>query len=209
MSLGMNFDELVELINSWGSDCLGRFCGSFQGGIYLQQNPKEMANLIILLQHRNIEIENYLEIGCAAGGLTYVIDHFFKPKRIVLVDDEKHIRHKLSQTVLKDISYQKIVGDSQSESTRLQLFNLDLRFDIIFVDGDHSYKGVKKDTINYLPLLKKRGLIIFHDVAEKTCGIKKWVDEMVLDERIDLCLVASFVTNPGGLGIGVYERCTM
>ncbi|MDV7398787.1 class I SAM-dependent methyltransferase, partial [Arthrospira platensis SPKY1] len=33
----------------------------------------------------------------------------------------------------------------------------------IFVDGDHSYEGVKKDIINYYPLLASGGLMIFHD----------------------------------------------
>jgi cephalosporin hydroxylase len=33
----------------------------------------------------------------------------------------------------------------------------------IFVDGDHSYEGVKKDIINYYPLLAPGGLMIFHD----------------------------------------------
>ncbi len=33
----------------------------------------------------------------------------------------------------------------------------------IFVDGDHSYAGVKQDIINYYPLLAPGGLMIFHD----------------------------------------------
>ncbi|MCC5606699.1 FkbM family methyltransferase [Nostoc sp. CHAB 5834] len=33
----------------------------------------------------------------------------------------------------------------------------------IFVDGDHSYEGVKKDIANYYPLLAPGGLMIFHD----------------------------------------------
>ncbi|QHG19882.1 hypothetical protein GJB62_06235 [Nostoc sp. ATCC 53789] len=33
----------------------------------------------------------------------------------------------------------------------------------IFVDGDHSYEGVKRDIANYYPLLAPGGLMIFHD----------------------------------------------
>jgi len=33
----------------------------------------------------------------------------------------------------------------------------------IFVDGDHSYQGVKQDILNYYPLLAPGGLMIFHD----------------------------------------------
>ena len=38
------------------------------------------------------------------------------------------------------------------------------RFDLIFIDGDHRYEGVKRDFENFRPLLSKRGVILFHDV---------------------------------------------
>jgi len=37
--------------------------------------------------------------------------------------------------------------------------------DFLFIDGDHSYEGVKKDFEMYSPLVKKGGVIAFHDVA--------------------------------------------
>ncbi len=35
--------------------------------------------------------------------------------------------------------------------------------DFIFIDGDHSYKGVKQDFDMYSPLVRKGGLVGFHD----------------------------------------------
>ena len=37
------------------------------------------------------------------------------------------------------------------------------RFDIIFIDGDHSEEAVNSDIINYYPLLNENGIILFHD----------------------------------------------
>lgn len=37
--------------------------------------------------------------------------------------------------------------------------------DYILIDGDHTYDGVKKDFELYNPLVKKGGLIVFHDIA--------------------------------------------
>jgi hypothetical protein len=38
------------------------------------------------------------------------------------------------------------------------------RFDLIFVDGDHTYAGVRSDTENVLPLLRdERSIIVWHD----------------------------------------------
>ena len=38
------------------------------------------------------------------------------------------------------------------------------KFDLIFVDGDHSYESIKKDTENIFPLLKdEKSIIVWHD----------------------------------------------
>ena len=38
-----------------------------------------------------------------------------------------------------------------------------LQFDLIFIDGDHSYQQVKKDLINAAKFLKPNGAIVLHD----------------------------------------------
>jgi MMP 1-O-methyltransferase len=37
--------------------------------------------------------------------------------------------------------------------------------DLLFIDGDHSYEGVVKDYLDWAPLVKKGGIIAFHDVG--------------------------------------------
>lgn len=34
---------------------------------------------------------------------------------------------------------------------------------LIFVDGDHTYEGVRRDIMNYYPMLKPGGYMVFHD----------------------------------------------
>jgi cephalosporin hydroxylase len=38
--------------------------------------------------------------------------------------------------------------------------------DYLFIDGDHTYDGVKKDFELYSPLVRSGGVIAFHDIAE-------------------------------------------
>src|SRR6185312_3332998 len=38
-----------------------------------------------------------------------------------------------------------------------------LPIDLIFIDGDHSYEGVKRDWELFLPHVKPTGIVIFHD----------------------------------------------
>ena len=66
---------------------------------------------------------------------------------------------------------QKVVlqrSSSHEESTKVAvqgIFNHE-PIDVLFIDGDHSYEGVKKDFELYEPLVKKGGLICFHDICD-------------------------------------------
>jgi predicted O-methyltransferase YrrM len=66
-------------------------------------------------------------------------------------------------------SKQKIVaiqGDSHSIDTLNKIKRIlnGKKLDFLFIDGDHSYKGVKKDFEMYSPLVRKGGIIAFHDI---------------------------------------------
>ncbi|RPH56645.1 MAG: class I SAM-dependent methyltransferase, partial [Acidobacteria bacterium] len=37
--------------------------------------------------------------------------------------------------------------------------------DVLFIDGDHSYEGVRRDFEMYRPLVREGGLIVFHDIV--------------------------------------------
>jgi predicted O-methyltransferase YrrM len=54
-------------------------------------------------------------------------------------------------------------------------------YDFIYLDGLHTYEGVKTDIINYLPLVKKGGVIGGHDYTnqiEHLVGVYEAVNEM-------------------------------
>lgn len=72
-----------------------------------------------------------------------------------------------------------IQGDSQKPETILpQLAGL--HFDILFIDGDHTYEGVTNDLKNYAPLVKDGGVIIMHDVLYAGHpGVRQAADEFV------------------------------
>lgn len=53
---------------------------------------------------------------------------------------------------------------STSEEAYYNFFVLqDIKIDILFIDGDHSYEGVKKDFDLYSQLLSPKGIILVHD----------------------------------------------
>lgn len=48
----------------------------------------------------------------------------------------------------------------------------DKQIDILFIDGDHSYDGCKKDYEKYEPFVKPGGIIIMHDITCRHYGVK-------------------------------------
>ncbi len=52
--------------------------------------------------------------------------------------------------------------------------------DLLHIDGRHEYESVKKDFENWLPKLKKGGLILIHDilVEREDYGVKKFWEEL-------------------------------
>lgn len=49
--------------------------------------------------------------------------------------------------------------------------------DLVFIDGNHKYRQVKKDIFNYWPKLKQGGVMLGHDYYKKFPGVKKAVEE--------------------------------
>lgn len=73
------------------------------------------------------------------------------------------------------------------------------RLDLLFIDGDHSYEGVKADWESYKTFLQVGSIVIFHDYGWAE-GVKRVVQEDVMP------LVSSFERLPnmwwGSIGQG-------
>ncbi len=60
------------------------------------------------------------------------------------------------------------------------------KIDVLFIDGDHTYEGVKKDYNNWISSVKSGGHILFHDAcnarkgATKRIGVAKFIEEINL-----------------------------
>ncbi|MEM4488736.1 MAG: class I SAM-dependent methyltransferase [Desulfurococcaceae archaeon] len=56
------------------------------------------------------------------------------------------------------------------------------KLDFLFIDGDHTYEGVKRDFEMYSPLVRKGGIIAFHDIVEHPpetgCEVSRFWNEI-------------------------------
>ena len=61
-------------------------------------------------------------------------------------------------------------------------------YDVLLIDGDHSYDGVKFDFDNYHPFIKQGGYIIFDDYkATEWPSVTEFIDkELKLKENLQM-----------------------
>ncbi len=138
------------------------------------QKIKELSPLISLLKKRKLNI--VVEIGTAKGGTFYAWCKIAQPEAVIvsvdlpcgpfgggyaLNDIKKFRKYKRKKQKLFFIR-----KDSHKQDTKKELIKLLKRteIDLLIIDGDHKYSGVKKDWKLYSPLVKKNGLVVFHDI---------------------------------------------
>jgi cephalosporin hydroxylase len=61
-----------------------------------------------------------------------------------------------------------VAGDSHQPETRAQVHSIlgDEKLDFLFIDGDHTYEGVRADYFMYRDLVRSNGYIAFHDIND-------------------------------------------
>ncbi len=80
---------------------------------------------------------------------------------------EQH-RANLVEAGYADRSAQ-VVGDSRHYKLAKKT-----KIDLLFVDGDHSYGGVKADITHFAPHIAVGGVLVFHDAAPPTNPLPHW-----------------------------------
>lgn len=76
--------------------------------------------------------------------------------------------------------YTPIQKESVPASAGFSLNSLDM----VFIDGDHSYEGVKADIEAWLPKVKPGGVICGHDYNRDEYGVTRAVDELFGKENV-------------------------
>jgi cephalosporin hydroxylase len=126
---------------------------------YIQQVKEEFTILAYFL--KSFQPHNILEIGCK-GGTFYMFNTFSTGKKVGLDIDDQYFLNMHFYTHGED--FQFIKGDSHLQETVDLVRQQCTSYDFIFIDGDHSYDGVKCDFDLYKPFLSPRGYIGFHDI---------------------------------------------
>jgi len=156
------------------------------------QQKDEIAQLLRIL--KEISPKVILEIGTAQGGTLYLFSKIADPKAILIsIDLPKgkfgggYPKWKIplyKSFAKKNQKIYLIRGDSHHQGT-LEKVNKILngrKLDFLFIDGDHTYEGVKKDFEMYSSLVKSDTIIAFHDIVvhplETGCEVSRFWSEI-------------------------------
>lgn len=125
-----------------------------------------------------------VEIGCYVGRSTHVLAQTAKLRnsRVITIDpfltkfdgwDGNNAKKYFVRDVLSVFDNVQLIEEySQNVVDRVP------EMDFLFIDGDHSYEGVKRDCENYLPKLKSGRNVSFHDYnGSSFAELRKAVDE--------------------------------
>lgn len=177
------------------------------------QVEEEITELMNILKNR--KIKNILEIGTADGGTLYLFTRILCKKGTIATVDLPGSKFgggyaKWKKLLFKSFSIEKqkirlITGDSHSEKVVDAVGEIFTDgVDFLFIDGDHEYEGVKKDFLKYSPLVKKGGLIVFHDIVKghvrRVGGVPIFWDE--IKKKYQHHEIIKDV-NQGGYGLGI------
>ena len=139
--------------------------------------------------------KTYLEIGSYVGSSASLMLQHQYPTKIICIDplvlSPKHFNGSKSQelTLKENIkknniySYEVDINKNYSTDENVIIKLKNEKIDILFIDGDHRYKGVIADWNNYKDLVVSGGYIIFDDYLDwkHSPDVKKAVDDIVKD----------------------------
>jgi predicted O-methyltransferase YrrM len=176
------------------------------------QKPDELQQFVEFLEGR--DLRNVLEIGTCHGGTLWLWCQLAHPHaQIVSVDLPNgpfgggYPDEAISKLIDYTTGYQWIQllrGDSHDEQMlkSVRRFLAGKKLDLLFIDGDHSYEGAKRDWEMYSPLVREDGIVVFHDIVEHddpACQVDRLWNELKDDhDHKEFCS-----PDRGWAGIGV------
>jgi len=191
-------------------------------GIRPTQIREEILEFLKLVKSLNLSLSTVLEIGTGYGGTLFLLSWIANDDAtLITIDLPKGpfgggyplYRQYLYRAFIKPSQrLHLLLGDSHDPRTLSKIRKLlnGRCLDLIFIDGDHTYRGVKKDYEMYSPLLCDKGVIAFHDIVpgpeQLVGGVPRFWKEV--KNSISNAKIVEIVKDwdQGGFGIGVIIR---
>jgi len=184
-------------------------------GIIMPMQVRDETEKYLPFVHK-LEPETVLEIGTARGGNLFLLAQMAAPSAIIISVDLPNGKYgggypRWKIPLFKSFARRKqkiylIRMDSHLKET-LNLLIAILKgksLDFLFIDGDHSYEGVKSDYRQYYPLVRKGGIAVLHDIVKHAPEFECEVDQFwheLCQQATHLEIVKDPSQGWGGIGL--------
>jgi predicted O-methyltransferase YrrM len=136
------------------------------------QVKHEIAKLLEIV--KELEPKTILEIGTFDGGTLFLFSRIADPEATVISVDlpgggYPEWKKPLLEGFAKNGQKIKLLRANSHSKETIDLVKAALGnrlIDFLFIDGDHTYEGVKMDFKMYSPLVRAGGIIAFHDIVK-------------------------------------------
>ncbi len=167
------------------------------------QNRAELEALCQFIDRANVR--SFLEIGIWTGRLSSALHSIFRFDKLAACD----------QGWSEECGFQIQLPNAanffrgNSDSPQFQTWRASLgHFDMVFIDGDHRYQGVKRDfEINRL---MPHRFLVFHDITGSnrwTRGVRRFWEELDFGHKLEIVLphLEAGIDTPT-MGIGIWSE---
>ena len=175
------------------------------------QTKSEILELYNII--RELQPEIICEIGTDNGATLYLWSKTLKHNGLIISIDLPRLYRKSVNRFLKSFfnksQQANFIRENSHSANSVKILTDMLKgrsIDFLFIDGDHSYEGVREDYHLFSKFVKKNGIIAFHDISvedNKTgyvCGVKRFWNEIKGDHP------NREIIEKGGLGIGILYK---
>jgi hypothetical protein len=145
MGDGIIVYSIIQQMRAKQCVCIG------SGGGFI---PRIMTQARFDLHQQNI-FEGNSDYNWGDIGSTYVVDACNGVGGTTDLDNE--------DSFYRNNFYPRFIKSTSEEAFYHFFIRQEIKIDFLFIDGDHSYEGVKKDFELYSTILSDNGIIIIHD----------------------------------------------
>ena len=188
--LGVNYQSALSVLRGIGEDAYIDLIEKYN------EPDVEMAwvDFSMAVFKFNYSVENILEIGTRLGESTNILSRLFPDSNIYTVDlpreqlPREHLAFENIDILKKNLSNENICSIYSNSFFLDFIVDLPKEFNLIYVDGDHSYPQVAIDISYAYNHLKPGGFLFVHDYEDKWHDVGKVIDyiDNIISEDIYL-----------------------
>ena len=147
------------------------------------QNLEEFEELLHM--YKSLKVSTFIEIGSLYGwalrhfiyysqqkslgiSIDLPVRNFVGPHDRRVIEQERRYKEEWPKWAKeRECKLYLLPTSSLIPSTKLKVDEIlnDRKIDFIFIDGDHRYEAIKNDFLTFSPLVRKGGMIAFHDIG--------------------------------------------